>query len=273
MRSCFSLALVILATPLAAQDPLAFLRPHEVAPDAALVLYKEQPYRPIRVDEARAAGFLTEGRILPFGKVLGPVTPAQVRSTSTGALAMTGMVIGIRAPEGATYQAGDTVILATVKQGPKGWGDIVVPTGLARVDKIGERQSLATVIATYGAIRDGQVTLPLEPVKDPGKVQPVAATGPSGTIISSQAPRELQQPSGILFIDLGRETGVRPGDFLEIRRRVVRRQNASDTIEEVMATAQVLRVNDHSSTIKLLRVIDPGIAPGPSVVRIATLPN
>ncbi len=273
MRSCLSLALVLMATPLAAQEPLAFLRKGEVQPDAALILYKEQPYRPIRVDEVRAAGFLTEGRMLPFGKVLGPVTPAEVRSTSTGAIALTGTMIGIRAPEGAAYQVGDTVVLATVKQGPKGWGNIVVPTGLALVKEVGERQSLATVISTYGAIRDGQVTLPLEPVNDPGKVQPVRATGPTGTIITSQSPREVKQPAGILFIDLGRETGIRPGDFLEVRRLVVKRQNASDTIDELMATAQVLRVNDHSSTIRLLRVVAPGIEPGTPVVRIATLPN
>lgn len=273
MRSCLTLALVVLATPLAAQDPLAFLRKGEVPPDAALIIYKEQPYRPIRVDEARAAGFLTEGRMLPFGKVLGPVTPAEVRSTSTGALALTGTQIGIRPPEGAAYQVGDTVVLATVKQGPKGWGDIVVPTGLARVDQVGERQTLATVISTYGTIRDGQVTLPLEPVNDPGKVQPVRVAGPSGTIITSQSPREVKQPAGILFIDLGRETGIRPGDFLEVRRPVVRRQNASDTIDELMATAQVVRVNAQSSTIRLIRIVAPGIEAGTPVVRVATLPN
>ena len=40
-----------------------------------------------------------------------------------------------------------------------------------------------------------------------------------------------------------------------------------------MATGQVLRVNARSSTIKLLRVVAPGIAPGTPVVRVATLPE
>ncbi len=273
MRSQLALLLLISATPLAAQEPLAFLRKNSAPEDEALILYKEQPYRPIRPDEARGAGFLTEGRVFPFGRVLGPVSPAQVRSTSTAGIAMTGTVIGIRPPEGAAYSVGDTVVLAVVSQGPKGWGQIVVPSGLAKVTSVGERQTLATVIATYGAVRDGQVTLALEPVNDPGRVQPVKATGPAGSIIVGQAPRELQQPNGILFTDLGRESGVRPGDFVEIRRRPARRMNASDTIEEVLATGQILRVNDRSSTVKLLRIVAPGIEPGTPVVRVATLPN
>jgi hypothetical protein len=273
MRSQLALLLLIGATPLAAQEPLAFLRKSTVPEDEALILYKEQPYRPIRPDEARAAGFLTEGRIFPFGRVLGPVSPAQVRSTSTAGIALTGTTIGIRPPEGASYAVGDTVVMAVVSQGPKGWGNIVVPSGLARVTSIGERQTLATVIATYGTIRDGQVTFALEPVADPGRVQPVKATGPTGSTIVGQTPRELEQPSGVIFIDLGRESGVRPGDFVEIRRRPTRRMNASDTIDEVMATGQILRVNDRSSTIKLLRIVAPGIEPGTPVVRVATLPN
>lgn len=273
MRSQLALLLLITSTPLAAQDALSFLRRTGAEPDEALIIYKEQPYRPIRPDEARAAGFLTEGRLLPLGRVLGPVSPAQVRSTSTGSIALTGTVIGIRPPAGATYQAGDTVVLAVVSQGPKGWGSIVVPTGLAKVTGSNDRQTLATVISTYGPIRDGQVTLPLEPVKDPGRVQPVKTTGPSGTVVIGQTTRELEQPGGIIFSDLGRESGVRPGDFVEVRRRPTARMNASDTIDEVMATGQVLRVDGRSSTIKLLRIVSPGILPGTPVVRVATLPN
>lgn len=273
MQSRLALLLLITAAPLAAQQPLGFLRRTSAEPDEALTVYKEQPYRPIRPDEARAAGFLTEGRLLPFGQVLGPVSPPQVRSNGAGGLALTGTLIAIRPPAGASYQVGDTVVLAIVNQGPKGWGHIVIPTGLARVESLGERQTLAMVISTYGPIRDHQVTFPLDPVSDPGRVQPVRAAGPAGTIIGGQARRELEQPNGILFTDLGRESGVRPGDFVEIRRRPGQRPNASDTIDELMATAQVLRVDQRSSTIKLLRIVAPGIPAGTPVVRVATLPN
>ena len=275
MRSQLALLLLIASTPLAAQQqPLSFLRKSGAAEqDAALTIYKEQPYQPVRPGEVRQSAFLTEGQALPFGKVLGPVSPTQVRSSSTASLALTGTLIGIRPPAGATYAPGDTVVLAIVSQGPKGWGEIITPTGLARVGTSSDRQTLATVITTYGPIRDGQVTLPIEPVKNPGRVQPVKASGPAGTIIGGASTRELEQPGGIMFSDLGRESGLRPGDFVEVRRRPAPRQNTSDTIDELMATGQVLRVNARSSTIKLLRVVAPGIAPGTPVVRVATLPN
>ena len=157
--------------------------------------------------------------------------------------------------------------------GPRGWGDIIIPAGLARIGDHSPRQTLATVIAMYGPIRDGQVVMPLEPVANPGKVQPVAISGPSGEMIVSQEPRELQQVGGMLFINVGRGGGMRVGDFVQFRRRPAVRRNESDTIDDLLATAQVVHVGDKSSTVRLIRVLDPNIRSGTPVVRVATLPN
>ena len=103
MRSQLALLLLIASTPLAAQQqPLSFLRKSGAAEqDAALTIYKEQPYQPVRPGEVRQSAFLTEGQALPFGKVLGPVSPTQVRSSSTASLALTATLIWIRPPAGA----------------------------------------------------------------------------------------------------------------------------------------------------------------------------
>ena len=157
---------------------------------------------------------------------------------------------------------------------PRGWGDIVVPTGLARIGDRSPRQTLATVIAMYGPIRGGsQVVLPLEPVADPGDVQPVAIAGPSGEVIMSREPRDVSQAGEVLFINIGRAAGMRVGDFVELRRHAGPRLNGADTIDDVMAVAQVVHVGEKSSTIKLTRVIDPNLRAGTPVVRVATLPS
>ena len=44
--------------------------------EESLQAYTHQPYRPLRRSEFYSSGFLTENQKLPFGKVLGPVTPA-----------------------------------------------------------------------------------------------------------------------------------------------------------------------------------------------------
>lgn len=272
MRSIVALALFAAAQPLAAQDPLAFMRPKTDRTDEVIGVYRDQPYHAIRPGEVRGAGFLTEGRLLPFGKVLGPVTPEQVRAQSGAPIVMGGTIIGITPPAGATYQPGDTVVIGLLLPAPKDWGQVLVPTGLARVSSHTDRQTLATVITVYGPIRQGQVTLPVEPVALPGNVQLVKASGPAGTILAGRTHRELQQPGGIMFIDLGRGA-VKLGDLVELRRQPGPRVNAPDAVDELIAVAQVVSVAEKSSAIKLLRIVAPDIRAGTPVVRVATLPN
>ncbi|MGH7592488.1 MAG: hypothetical protein ACRELE_01345 [Gemmatimonadales bacterium] len=275
MRSTLATLVFFIALPLSAQqsDPLAFLRHGNEPPDMAFATYRDHPYAPVRSGEVRSASFLTELRDMPFGELLGPVDPPVVRATQSAEAALAGTVIAVRPPAGAAYQRGDTVLLAIVTPGPKGWGEIVEPTGLARIGDHTPRQTLATVIALFGPVRYGQSVLPIEPVTNPGRVQPTAVTGPSGEVIGSGAPRELQQVGGQVFISIGRSAGVRVGDFVAVRRRPEARVNASDTIDDLMATAQVIHVGEKSSTVKLTRIIDPDIHPGAPVVRTATLPN
>ncbi|MES1259832.1 MAG: hypothetical protein ABUL71_04490, partial [Gemmatimonadota bacterium] len=86
-------------------------------------------------------------------------------------------------------------------------------------------------------------------------------------------PRDVAQVGEVLFINMGRAAGMRVGDFVEIRRHAGPRLNGADTVDDLMAVAQVVHVGEKSSTIKLTRVIDPGIRSGTPVVRVATLPS
>jgi hypothetical protein len=275
MRSTLAVLVLAGALPLAAQksDPLAFLRRNSEQDDMAFINYKSQPYTPMRTGELRSASFLTEMRDMPFGEVLGPVDPPVVRANQSAEAALPGMVIAVRPPEGAAYQRGDTVMMGLVTPGPKGFGEIVVPTGLARITDHTPRQTLAVLLVMYGPVRYGQVVLPIEPVSNPGMVQPVAIAGPSGAMIGSEEARELLQVGGRVFVDMGRSAGLRVGDFVEFHRRGAPRINASDTIDDLMATGQVVHTGEKSSTVKLTRILDPALRSGAVVVRTATLPN
>jgi hypothetical protein len=268
-------ALVLIAGPLVAQsdDPLAYLQRDANPTDTAFSAYRSTPYQPVRPGEVRSAGFLTEQRSLPFGQVLGAVDPEQVHAAQSLEVMLAGSLIAVVPPNGAAYQAGDTLVIARRIPGPEGWGDIVIPTGLAQVGDHTPRQTMARVIAMYGAIRTGDVTLPIEPVASSSGETPADVAGPRGTIIAGQQPHELTQAGTDMFIDMGRAAGIRIGDFVQVRRRPTARLDAPDTIDELMAVGQVVHVGEKTSTIKLTRVIDPDIRPGTPVVRTATLPN
>ncbi len=276
MRSTLALLTLVAALPLAAQqnEPLAFLRPAPYAADRAVQTYRDAvAYQPVRPGEVRSAAFLTEMRSMPFGQVLGPVAPPVMHNTESSETALPGAIIAVLPPPGASYQRGDTVMLARLVPAPMGWGSIVVPTGLARIGDHTPRQTMATIIATYGQVILGQVVLPLEPFTNPGTVQPVPIDGPTGAVITGSETRELEQVGGTLFINIGRGAGVRVGDFFQVRRHAEARLNAADTNDDVMALAQIIRVGEKSSTIRLVKVMDPDIRAGAPVVRIATLPN
>jgi hypothetical protein len=277
VRAISALLLIALATPpLVAQrgdTTLIFLRPLSKTSEDALRAYKERTYEPIRISEVRAAGFLTEGALMPFGRSLGPVTPQMVPTAGNTAAMMIGSAFAVQPPEGGRYAIGDTLIVGTSHPGPRLWGDAIIPTGMVRVVEVSERQTVTEVVTIYGPMRSGQVVFPAEPVASPGRVEPVATEGPSGVVLASRTPRELQMPGGLLFTDLGRDDGMRLGDFVQIRRRPGPRTNAADSVDELMATAQVVHVGPRSSTIRVIEVISPEVQPGAPVVRVATLPN
>lgn len=262
MRSTLAFLCVFGIAPLAAQDT-------PVAKASAEVV----PYVPVRPGQSYSAGFLSEFRLLPYGELLGAVTPSQIPLNADGRLLGPGGLIGIRPPAGASYAKGDTVMLVSRRLGPKGWGDVVTPTGLARIGETQANQTLATIVAVYGTIRNGQSTLPFESVVNPGAVQPVKISGPEATVIGSRDPRVMFQPGNVLFIDAGRTAGMRVGDFVEVRRRPGPRFEGPDQIDQLMATGQVVVVNEKHSSVVLTQIISPDIPTGTPVVRVATLPN
>jgi hypothetical protein len=274
MRRALALLLVA-AGPLGAQqtDPLAFLKPATAREASEMLTFREQVYHPVRPGEVRAAAFLTEGQALPFGELVGPSEARRVPSSMPGVLVMTHFEIAVRPPAGASYAPGDTLLLARLSEAPKGWGSIVVPTGLAVVKSSDPQQTIAVVTAEYGAIRGGQVVMPLMPFKDPGDVKPVKAEGPTSAVITGSETRELEQQGSELMIDAGRGAGMQIGDFVEFHSRPVMRRDGTSTVSEVMAVGQVVHVSDKSSTVRLLRILAPAIRAGTPAVRTATLPS
>ncbi|HEV8456015.1 MAG TPA: LysM peptidoglycan-binding domain-containing protein, partial [Gemmatimonadales bacterium] len=120
-------------------------RPRSVA--QILKSYTEQPYRPLRRSEFYSSGFLTENQRLPYGRVLGPVTPQQIKAVNTRANALPFTTIAIEAPRGATYEIGDSLLILQIGREIEPYGDVVAPTGLARIIETVDDHYLANIVA------------------------------------------------------------------------------------------------------------------------------
>lgn len=239
-----------------------------------LKAYTDQPYRPLRPSEFYSSGFLTENQRLPYGRVLGPVTPQQIKASNSRANALPYSTIVVAAPRGATYEIGDTLLVAQLGREIDPFGEIVVPTGLAQVTEAIDDHYVAIVIGMYGPIRNGQRVLPVETFS-PGvgtRAVPIA-DGIRGRLIGGLGRQELKEPQMVVFIDKGREDGVSRGDLFEVRRRAERLSDGTRRVNELMATLQIVHVRDHTATAIVLNVISPDIPPGTDVTQVAKLPS
>ncbi len=248
-------------------------RPRSVS--EILKAYTHQPYRGLRRSEFYSSGFLTENQRLPYGKVLGPITPQQIKAVNSRANALPFTYISLEAPDGATYQVGDSVLLLQLGPELEPHGRIVVPTGVAKITEAMDGHYVANVVATYGAIRNGQRTLPLEAFNASGakgRAIPVS-DGVRGSLLGGLGRQALKEPQMVVFIDKGREDGVAPGDLFEVRRRPERTSDGLIRINELMATMQIVHVRDHTATGILINVVSPDIPVGTDVMQVAKLPS
>ncbi|MEA2724392.1 MAG: hypothetical protein QOH59_2163 [Gemmatimonadales bacterium] len=239
-----------------------------------LKAYTDQPYRPLRPSEFYSSGFLTENQRLPYGVVLGPVTPQQIKASSSRANALPYTTIVIAPPRGATYEVGDTLLVLQVGREIDPFGNVVVPTGLAQVTAAVDDHYLASVIAMYGPIRNGQRILPVESFTPGAGTRAVPiADGIRGSLIGGLGRQELKEPQMVVFIDKGRDEGVARGDLFEVRRRPERLSDGTLRVNELMATLQIVHVRDHTATAMVLNVVSPDIPPGTDVTQVAKLPS
>jgi LysM repeat protein len=235
---------------------------------------EEQALPPLRRNDFYSSGFLTENDRLPFGRVDGPVTPSQIPTNEPRSTTTLYTKIAVDPPAGATYQVGDSLLLASVRAQLEGYGRVVEPRGLARVVQISEGTPIAEVVAVYGEILPDQATLPAEKFADPGVVEPVpVADGVAASVIGWPGRRELKGSGVVLFLDKGKSEGVAPGDVFEVRRVPGRHRDGSVTIAEVMATLQVVHVREHSATTRVVGVASPDIPRGSRAVQVAKLPS
>ena len=228
-------------------------------------------YRPVRRGEFYSAGFLTESTIFPWGKVIGnPYEPPAERSPATSSVDIYQQV-QLQAPGEATYQPGDSLLVAWLGREVPGWGNVVVPSGIVRVIHVRGRDVLAEVVQQFNRIVDGQVAMPLEAFHDPGMVTPVPVeNGLESRVITVRDVHAVPSQQNIVFIDAGRNQGVVLGDLFEVRQRL---SSAPTGVQQAVALLQIVHVRDHSASGLIVQIYQPGLQPGQPAQLIRKMPS
>ncbi|HYK09498.1 MAG TPA: LysM peptidoglycan-binding domain-containing protein [Gemmatimonadales bacterium] len=249
---------------------------HPVTPkqqiENQLRAYLHQVYRPVRPGEFYSAGWLTEGEKLPWGDVVGATArPAITRLTQ---LTEAGQYqeIAITPPGNASYHVGDSLLLARRDRDVSGWGDVIVPVGIARVTTVQPKQVLGTIIQQYGRIHTGNLALPLEPFRNPGESRPAPVTqGLQGSIVAQRDLEPLAGTQTIYFIDKGRSEGVTPGDIFEAYRPATGDMGTAS--EQVLVQFLIVHTREHSASALVIGITQPNIRAGTKVRLVRKMPS
>jgi hypothetical protein len=231
-------------------------------------------YKPLRRGEFYAAGFLTEEEPLPWAEVRGAVERPRLRNLRGSSTAQSHEQIGVVAPRGATYQVGDSLLVARIGREVPGWGRVVTPNGIARVSEVAGRQLRAEIVSLYGRVSDGQFALPVEPFRDPGNVVPVPVeNGAMGQVITRRDPNPIPGQQDIVFIDLGRADGVVPGDVFEVLEARAQDDPFVDSPWRQLGIMHVVFVRERSASAILTHINEIGIDAGAPVRLIMKMPS
>ncbi len=220
-----------------------------------------------------SAGFLTENDRLPWAEVIGAAGKPRMGSLSTLSSARIFESVELKAPAAATYQVGDTLLVAALGREVPEWGRVVVPSGILRVRESSGERVIADVLVQYGRVVSGEVAMPVEAFRNPGTTYPTPIdNGMTGTIIDVRDLHPLPGAMSIIFISRGRDDGVVPGDIFEVLRPNPPEASPETPLQQV-GILQVVHVRQRSASAQLIQISGMGVKPAAPVRLIRKMPS
>ena len=251
-------------------------RPSVVQQTQTLEIRQAQAYRALRPGEIYSAAFLTEGRDLHTGKLLGTVQGPNIQRLTTVTTALLYNQVAFDPPPGDTLHPGDLLLALDRSAELRGWGDLVKPSGLLRVESVDSsnvpHHATARVIELYRQIHDGQEVLPITPFQQAGNERAAAVSGGlSGHVLGIVTPADIVGVQSEILVDKGAQDSVRLGDIFQISGTDRSRPSMSPVLTQ--AEGMVVNVQQKSCTLKLINVSRPDVRAGSVAQLVRRMPS
>jgi hypothetical protein len=237
--------------------------------EEGLVLLAVQPA------EFHASPWLGEPTALSAaGRLLERVAPGEAGRRFTGWVQPHESVYLSHMP-GVRAGVDDELVLVRPARRVGAWGAIIEPVAVIRVTAVDADVLTAQVRRQFGVVRPGDLALP--PARFPegleGRVALPVEGGPEGTIIGFEVDRAVYGVPDRGFVSLGRAHGISVGDELlaYVPERPARHGTEAVPPEPV-AELKVVRVEEHSATVRVTRLEHAALQPGLPVRLIRKLP-
>lgn len=168
---------------------------------------------------------------------------------------------------GATAKKGDRLLAVRLTHHGSllGWGMIVQPMAVLRVDSIGPNTALVMIINQFGDLRTGDPIMPLPATPHLPSDQMTDVTGgPTGAILDFLVRQPLYSTTDIAFVSLGGAQGITIGDELlaYLPRTTPSPKHPEILPEQPIATLRVVRVTDKTATVRVLTLKNSSLERG-----------
>lgn len=154
----------------------------------------------------------------------------------------------------------------------EGYGRVMIPQALLRVDRLWADSARATVLQIFGdySVGDGVVAVD-EYALDPAARAEDVDVGITGRVVGFEIPQVLLGPGEMVFLDLGRADDVRLGDEFAVFARDEREAIVAE-IRDALVVVRVVHLTESTATARVTEVRDPGTRSGDPVRLVRRMP-
>jgi hypothetical protein len=221
----------------------------------------------VRPGEVDAAPFVDRlGGPANSGRIVQSAAESSVRASLRDQALILNDEVYVTLPAGSTARVGDRYLAYALGAELEKLGQVVVPTGVLRIDRVdaGGAAPRARLTRQYGRVIAGQRLLPLASELPAPGAAPSAVDRPvDATVVWIPNDPVLASVQRYVVLDASARRGVRVGDqFTLVRPPLTRTETRPALPEEEIAVAQVVRVTPYAATAIVVSQTHPAIRAG-----------
>jgi hypothetical protein len=221
----------------------------------------------VRPGEVDAAPFVDRvGGPANSGRIVQSAAESSVRASLRDQALLLNDEVYVTLPSGSTARVGDRYLAYALGAELETLGQVVVPTGVLRIDRVDAAGAAprARLTRQFGRVVAGQRLLPLASELPATGAAPSAVEEPvNATVVWIPNDPVLASVQRYVVLDAPARRGTRVGDqFTLVRPRQARTEDAPALPEEEIAVAQVVRVTPYAATAIVVSQTHPAIRRG-----------
>ncbi len=248
-----------------------FRRPRGVGRQSLLAI-SDAPPQPVvsPSDFRRAALLLPEGGAGPEGSTVRVLQENPLDLNLPSSARRFGQVV--ISLGGLSPSVGE--LLKAVRWGriEEGYGRVMSPKALLRVDRLWSDSARVTVEAVFGDYGVGDAVVRVDDYElDPATRAVETDVGMTGQVVGFEVPQVLLGMGEMLFLDLGGADDVHLGDEFAVSPRD-EGEAIVEGVQDALSVVRVVHVTEYTSTAMVTEVRDPGTRPGDPVRLVRRMP-